>query len=114
MDRVRQGFQTFSSRVRGFFGRMMSVGLCQSVKVPVSAPVDLSGARILDVSGVDLSGSVVTNDAVIINSEVIKALPKILKECNIENSQKCKGCDCSINESSEKSGLKLLDPTDAK
>lgn len=110
MESVRQGFLTFSIRVRGFFGGLLSSGLCQTVKTPVSAPVDLSGAALRDLSGVDISGSLNADNAVVINSEVIKDLAKVLKQCDIEDSTKCKGCDCSIKEPGEKSGLKLLDP----
>jgi len=123
MEAVRQGFQSFSSRLRGFFGGLLSrgAGLCQSsaASTSVPVPVDISGATLLDVSGVDLSGSVVNRDPVVLNSDVIKALPKILKECDIEDSKKCKGCDCSVNTckaegaEGDKTGLKLLVPAGA-
>ena len=114
METVRLGFQNFSNGVRGFFGSLLSgvSGLCDSAKTTVSAPVDLSGARTLDISGVDLSGSVITNEPSVLNSDIIETLPKVLKGCDIENIEKCKGCDCSINadKADEKSGLKLLEP----
>jgi hypothetical protein len=98
METVRQGFQAFSNRVRGFFGGLLSrsSGLCQSPIVSVSAPVDLSGTRLVDISGVDLSGSVVTTGPV---TEEVKATSTVCSKaaCEIEDSAQCKGCDCSVN-----------------
>lgn len=117
MESVRRGFQAFSSRMIGFFG-----GLCQSPVVSISAPVapvapvDLSGTRLNDISGVDLSGSVLTTDPV---TEEAKSSSTVCSKaaCEIEDSAKCKGCDCSVvtckKEEGSKEGdaaLKLLVP----
>jgi hypothetical protein len=63
-------------------------------------PVDLSGAPVVDLSG----ARTLTSDP-----EDAKAL----KVCEVEASEKCKGCDCSVDTSKETRGLKLLVPASA-